>query len=95
VQQETEGRIAVGFGHTMLPGDYRTRAMVEAEEAANAGSRAQRVVELSGLTPEKSPRANAAVRRRQTRSGQSPPPVFMDFCAFRLLFLLARPDLLG
>jgi len=27
------GRLAVGVGHTMYPGDYRTRAMVEADRA--------------------------------------------------------------
>lgn len=29
-----EGRIAIGFGYTPMPGDYRTRAMVEAEATA-------------------------------------------------------------
>lgn len=30
-QQNVEGRIAIGFGHTPMPGDYRTHAMVEAQ----------------------------------------------------------------
>jgi hypothetical protein len=34
VQQDIGGRIAIGFGHTALPGDYRTRAMIEAEAGA-------------------------------------------------------------
>lgn len=34
VRAPIEGRIAVGIGHTPLPGDYRTRAMVEAQAPA-------------------------------------------------------------
>jgi hypothetical protein len=33
LHQEIEGRIAIGFGHTALPGDYRTHAMIEAGAA--------------------------------------------------------------
>lgn len=36
VQQDIDGRIAIGFGHTLLPGDYRTQAMVDAEAAQGA-----------------------------------------------------------
>lgn len=33
VHQPFEGRLAIGFGHGGMPGDYRTTAMVEAEAA--------------------------------------------------------------
>lgn len=32
-QKVIEASLAIGFGHTILPGDYRTRAMVEADAA--------------------------------------------------------------
>jgi hypothetical protein len=28
-------KLTVGFGHTALPGDYRSKAKVDAEKAAN------------------------------------------------------------